>query len=776
MTPRASTVSGATHGSVWHRLTRSALAVAAAIAAVVASLGAGEAGSLVIDFRKPQTMYLASSAGIAKSDDGGATWTPRNVGFPVSERPLFVTALVMDPIHPTTLYAGTQDLGIFKTTDGAASWIRVSEKPIAVTALAIDPRTPARLYAAAGQGMSVSAARVEYHSRVFKSENGGKTWAVAGTLSDVSISLVVIAPDAPRTVYAVTSSAGVQKSGDGGATWQAATSGITSRSIAALVLDVQRPGRLYAGTDDRGVFRSDDGGARWIHTDRGLTSKMVIALAVDPAAPSLVYAVASGTSSPEVFRSVDAGSTWSRVGVPAGAFPGGGLTVDPLTPSTLYLSGGGRFEGAAPVWKSLDGGVTWARANASPTEITPLAIAVDPADPDVLYAAVSVERERGLFKSTNGGASWTRSTTGLDGDVMVLAADPRDRATLYAGVFGGVFKTSDGGMSWMRSGVGVPTHDTVNALAVDPKDPATVYLGTLNSGIFKSIDGGRSWQRSAAGLDSHTVRALAVDPHRAGTVYAVLEDLSPGAEWVGGPRTRERIGGVWKSSDGGATWRGSDAGLPLHVQALALEPRTPDVLYAIVRSGGVFQSRDGGATWTARRTLPSTDVRGLLVGRPSTVYAWTTTGLFRTADGGTNWSQASPGPATDRAPAVLAFAVNPRNPDVVYAGTATGGLYKSSDGGRRWQPINQGLVVSGQPAAGPKIDLSKAPRKLISSLPADARHTVEGLAIGERSQITVPDDCNTCRCIVERTSPTEYVSSPCGCTLMLCPSDRARGR
>jgi photosystem II stability/assembly factor-like uncharacterized protein len=290
----------------------------------------------------------------------------------------------------------------------------------------------------------------------------------------------------------------------------------------------------------------------------------------------------------------------------------------------------------------------------------------------------------------------------------------------------------------------------------------------LNNGIFKSIDGGRSWQRSAAGLDSRTVQALATDPHRAGSVYAVLGDREPTSQWVGGPRTRERIGGVWKSSDRGATWRGSDAGLPLHVEAFALDPRTSGVAYAIVRSGGVFQSRDGGATWTARRPLPPTHVRGLLVAGPSAVYAWTTSGVFRTADGGANWSEANPGHGANRAPDVMAFAVNPRNPQVVYAGTATRGLYKSADGGRRWQPINQGLVVSGLPAAGPKVDLSKAPRELISRLPADARQTVEGLGIGERSQVTVPDDCNTCHCFVERTSRTEYVRSGCRCTLMGC--------
>src|SRR5262249_2816167 len=164
--------------------------------------------------------------------------------------------------------------------------------------------------------------------------------------------------------------------------------------------------------------------------------------------------------------------------------------------------------------------------------------------------------------------------------------DPRDRATVYAGAIGGIFKSTDGGASWAASRSGLPPHDSVSALAIDPRDPSTIYLGTLNRCVFKSVDGGRSWRPSAPGLDSASVVSLAVDPHNAGTVYAVLTDLSAYEEWVGGPRTRERIGGVFKSVDGGATWSGSDAGLPLHVESLAIHPRAPGVLYASVRPSG----------------------------------------------------------------------------------------------------------------------------------------------------------------------------------------------
>ena len=92
-------------------------------------------------------------------------------------------------------------------------------------------------------------------------------------------------------------------------------------------------------------------------------------------------------------------------------------------------------------------------------------------------------------------------------------------------------------------------------------------------GVLEGTDGGRTWRPSSSRLDSRSVYAIAVDPHSA-AAYAVLADLMPGAEWVGGPRKRERIGGVFRSADGGATWSGSDAGLPLNVKVLLSTSRS----------------------------------------------------------------------------------------------------------------------------------------------------------------------------------------------------------
>ena len=142
----------------------------------------------------------------------------------------------------------------------------------------------------------------------------------------------------------------------------------------------------------------------------------------------------------------------------------------------------------------------------------------------------------------------------------------------------GVFKSTDGGESWtaMNVGLGKDPEDTdVSALAIDPQTPATVYAGTYYHGVFKSTDGGRSWQAVNAGLPRGQVfvHALAIDPRRTATVYAATDR------------------GFLRSTDGGGTWRPFSRGLTnLDVTAIAIAS-TGRVLYAGTRGGGVFDYR-----------------------------------------------------------------------------------------------------------------------------------------------------------------------------------------
>src|SRR5436190_16428750 len=145
----------------------------------------------------------------------------------------------------------------------------------------------------------------------------------------------------------------------------------------------------------------------------------------------------------------------------------------------------------------LSGFVQPARAQAGgPSGGIVSALAIDPASPNVVFAGSL----SGVFKSTNGGASWVLSNSGLPltADVRALTIDPTSHTTIYLGtLINGAFKSTDGGATWTAINSGLNHPFIVSVIAVDPTTPATVWAGT-DDGVFKSVDGGSSWNLSGA--------------------------------------------------------------------------------------------------------------------------------------------------------------------------------------------------------------------------------------------------------------------------------------
>lgn len=252
-------------------------------------------------------------------------------------------------------------------------------------------------------------------------------------------------------------------------------------------------------------------------------------------------------------------------------------------------------------------------------------IAIDPSTPATLYAAT---RGSGVFKTTNGGASWTTVNSGFpdrDRNVSALAIDPSTPATLYAATVDGVFKTTNGAASWTAVSSGL---SYVNALAIDPSAPATVYAAT--SDVFKSTDGGTTW---TAVYSSPTdapviVDALAIDPYIPSTLYA------------------RATNGVFKSTNAGANWTAVDSGgIDPHVFALGVDPSARTTLYR-QSPEGVAKSTDGGATWRAAnsgRKDPQVFAFATDPFTPATLYSGNQNGVFKSTNGGTSWTAANSG-------------------------------------------------------------------------------------------------------------------------------------
>ncbi len=556
---------------------------------------------LAFDPKTPTTIYGSRSSygaverGILKSTDGGRTWRSVN-------RDIVAYRLVIDPQTPKTLFAATAH-GIFKSTDGGNTWRAANTgvmmgmvgglPALMVSALAIDPKSPSSIYAATWD--------IGYHYRVYKSTDGGDTWKTLVYLRDVQVSNLIVDPRSPTTLYASAlrriqgnsaALGGVFKSIDGGETWRSVSTGLTSRNVSALVIDPRVPTTLFAGTINGGVFKSTDGAGTWQGVNSGLNDVDATAIAIDPQNPRMIYA---GTADVGAFRSTDGGRTWNPLRlVPAercaiyspplfsqSTFCGPQVTtvdIDPQTPATIYI--GTRDDG---LFKSTDGGTTWRPVDMDVqpllTGVRPLwisAVAIDPRIPATIYVgAISTgipipepSRGIGVFKSTDGGTTWSRAgaSVGESFGVSALAVDPEKPTTLYAGTTGsGVFKSSDGGESWHASNTGL-TDRVVRKLIIDPRMPATLYVATGDS-ISKSSDGGATWRV----IHHHGVWTLALDPRFSTTIYAGTS------------------AGVMKSNNGGDSWNAINVGLAMReVRALAVDPKTPTIIYAGTSGGGVF--------------------------------------------------------------------------------------------------------------------------------------------------------------------------------------------
>jgi photosystem II stability/assembly factor-like uncharacterized protein len=224
---------------------------------------------------------------------------------------------------------------------------------------------------------------------------------------------------------------------------------------------------------------------------------------------------------------------------------------------------------------------------------------------------------------------------------------------------------------WVAIG---PDGGNVLALALDPQQPATLYALPYeypdNPRVFRTTTGGGSWT-SVGRLPGQNVTALRVDPHQSGYLYGMTSSA------------------VWRSTDGGAAW--ATYSLPASAQGLTADPLVPGRLFA---SGYIYStyavpvvmiSTNYGQNWSSTTLDPDTGYAYCAACDPvraGTVYAGCANGLvFKTTDGGTTWASASNGlPATS---SVQRLAVNPGNPDIVLA-AASDGMYRTTDAGGNW--------------------------------------------------------------------------------------------
>ena len=330
----------------------------------------------------------------------------------------------------------------------------------------------------------------------------------------------------------------------------------------------------------------------------------------------------------------------------------------PGKPSVFYV---GVVNGG--VWKTDDFGRTWTPIFDSQPTGSIGAVAVSISDPDVVYVGSGEGLHRpdlsvgdGIYKSTDGGKTWTHLGLRDGQQIPQIAIDPRDPNKLLVAVAGhpygpneerGIFRSTDGGQSFSK--VLYKDENTGGAdVQIDPTNPDTVYAtlwearegpwenGAWNGtggGIFKSTDGGRNWQPLTKGLPEGIVQAnvtiCAANPNR---LYSSVA-------------TKTAVG-IYRSDDGGQSWvqattdprpagriGGGDLSVP------RVDPKNPDTVY--VASTVTWKSTDGGKTWTGFRGAPGgDDYQNLWINpnNPEIILLTSDQGAIITVNGGQSWS------------------------------------------------------------------------------------------------------------------------------------------
>jgi photosystem II stability/assembly factor-like uncharacterized protein len=564
--------------------------------------GTGEATNSALSFY---------GRGVLKSTDAGATWTL--LGSDVFDRRT-ISQIVVSPVDPDTVFAAVADggvngvnsnQGVWKSTDGGLSWTDTTtaiSRSVAFSDLTMDPTDPQTLYAAAGafRGSAVNG--------LYKTTDGGATWTPAGNfhmgVTDGRISVAVAASDT-QTLFALVSGSGqggttlgrvsALKSTDGGATWTALNipslgngwyglpvavdpadaNHVWISSGGATVLQSVDGGSVWfdsaGGTDGNGphsdhhafawdangnLLDGNDGGIwrvegptpqtqLWIDLNTNLQLTQYIGIALDPTNADIAYGGSQDNGTSKFNDSLG----WQLLQLGDGGF----VRVDPSNPNTVYHEFNDlNFE------RSDDGGRTWRGIGGSIDQRDPhdtyVPFVLDSANPSRLLLGTNRVYEtfdRGVTWrpiSAPGSNGWTG--TGHVDSLATTAADPN---TIYASAGGHIFVTFDDGASWQQRDVpGVADH--IQDLQVDPNDPLTAYAVRDRFGgghVFLTIDGGLDWNDLSAGLPNLPAYTLALDS-TTGNLYIGMDD------------------GVYLSTDQGNTWSPFGAGLP-HAQVRQLE-------------------------------------------------------------------------------------------------------------------------------------------------------------------------------------------------------------
>jgi photosystem II stability/assembly factor-like uncharacterized protein len=621
-----------------------------------------------------------------------------------------INCIAFHPADENTFWVGSPSGGIWKTTDGGNTWtiLNNNQLVLGVSDIAVTSNyaTSKTLYIATGD------------------RNGGSMWSLAGGQR------------------ADNNSIGILKSTDGGATWN--TTGLTflakdGKSTYRLLIHPTNNSILLAATSN-GIYKTTDAGVTWGLK----TANRWIDMEFKPGNPNIIIASSLNMNASSVInRSTDNGETWSNYIVEAGGYRNE-LAVSANNPNIVYMISSSNMSGLKGVYRSTNSGESFARVDDGTKSMLgyysdgsgentgqgwyDLTIAASPIDANIVFIGGV-----NTWKSTNGGTSWvinnmwTSSTFYNKSSAPVVHADKHalvfhNNGTLFEGNDGGIYKSVNGGLSWTDLSNGLEINQ-IYRIGVAQTNASTILTGLQDNGtklykagFWSDVKGGDGMEcivdhtnpnymyatyvngqisRSTNGGTSFATNISANIPGGQPTGYWVtpyVMDYANSAILYGG------YDKIWKTTDRGNNWTSISQVLDsvYLLQSLAIAPSNSNVLYAANRTK-LWKTTNGGATAWSPVTLISTSNSLTYVSvkdtDPNTL--WITYGgytenfkVFQSTNGGETWTNISLGlPNLPIMSIVHQRSITDRN--VLFVGTDVGVYMK--DGINPWVSFNNGL-------------------------------------------------------------------------------------
>jgi photosystem II stability/assembly factor-like uncharacterized protein len=659
-----------------------------------------------------------------------------------------VVAVAGHPTEPMTFYFGACAGGVWKTTDGGAYWENVSDgffETSAIGALAVAPSEPSVVYA--GTGEACIRGNVSHGDGVYRSSDGGRSWANVGLRDTRHIGRVRVHPRDADLVYVAAlghawgpnRERGVFRSRDGGATWQQVLFRSERAGAIDLSMDVENPRLLFAavweaqrtpwgltsGGPDSSLWKSTDGGDSWTDITRtpGLPRGALgrIGVAVSPADGRRVYAVIEAEDG-ALFCSDDGGATWQRrseePGLRGRPWYYMHVFADPVDPDTVWVAD-------YALWKSIDGGRSFAEVATPHGDNHDLWI--DPSNSRRMIEG----NDGGACVTFNGGQSWSTIYNQPTAQFYHVCADDQRPYRIYGSqqdnwaisLPSQSHRGAITAMDWVQPGGGESGY-----IAVKPGDPAIVVGGAVGSGPGMGrlihYDHRTGQERVISVWPEAYGMGIAPAEHRYRFqwTFPVFYSRWEARElWIAGNRVFRSVdeGHSWEvvspdltrndpaklgPSGGPITRDNTGAEMYCTIFALAESPLERDVLWAGTDDGLVHCSRDRGRNWerVTPPDLPEWSLVNVIEPSPhdaATCYVAATRyklddmrpQLWKTGDYGRSWTRIVGGLPDGEITRVIREDPNRRG--LLYCGTETG-VWFSLDGGGSWQRLRSNLPVT----------------------------------------------------------------------------------